>query len=610
MSYTQGPVGAPLVVPPLGGGQDDSARLTAAFAAVAGTGRWLQTRGAYTLLDTPVIPATGRVLWRQGGGTYTATIAGNLITDAALLTSATTGALLTLAANPVVGAYTVTVTATTGLAVGGTMFIGETNDAEPFDILAIAGAGNPYTITLRQPIPREWTIAGGAVAASMVPPQLTIEGEGALWLVDAHRGFELAACRDSRVEGVTIRGIGAGIVDAAFAWDVVGTDNSTARLVIDGAGLGTSFGFRAESQRDCDSDVAITGVTVGADDYSGNNNRHRFRIWNVSNDGVQIDGQGTRAGSKVTITGTIQDAGASGIAIMGGAIRPTLRDLTIERAAQNGVTYSGLGARGPMLRGVRAVGCGASGVAVQAGDAPIVVGCELGGNTAGGLAISAGVKGATIAAVRTHNNLVAGIGTGDDATIAAWTSEDDAGAALLANSAAHVTLDGARITTRLRSADWHGLETAGTAEIHASGVRVRTIPATTWGSGGYVRGDVVIKSSKVYEALEGGTSTTGPTGTGDSNDGVPWRYRGALGAATRIGVYAPAGVVELLSYEQEGGGTFGTGQEAVYALHIGSHGAGGTITYPTQGADLGAADTPTAGGGGVVTTTGNWNSLA
>ncbi len=618
---------APAIVHVPDAGTEGGAGITAALARAAASGMPLFTLGTFTITSTIVLPM-GPFEWHQWG-TYSCTIAGASVTDAAVLAAGTIGSALTLAADPTVGAFTYTVTTTTGLSVGGLVEIVEPNNGQMFRIVSITGSGNPYTITVNRAVRFPYTVAGGAAVYPVTarPTGGRIIAHDAVWtMLDGVRGWELSACDGYSIEGkLTIRAGAAGL-SVGLAFDDFGDCNRcSGDIVIDGATYSIGRGFYCENQADGDFEVQVSACDISAEAYacSGTVLRPK-RIWNASGAtgaGLVLDAQSTQASTGCRVVGgTIEDCAGPGLHMSGGGIGWTIDGLLVQRcgsASSHNIlldTSAGAAPTDAAFVNVRSLASSGAGLAIQGGYRVRVVGGEYGSNANVGISVSAAVQRAMIVGTHTHDNGTAAIQCSGSATITGWSSEDDAGG-LYVDSAARVSVTGYEIASRSRAADWHAIDVQGTCVVRATNGRMRAISASTWTiTTAYALKDLVVHSSKVYQCTVAGTSagSGGPTGTGAviADGTATWKYVAALANAIKKAVNASGTAKVILDgFEIHYSSVYNVGTEQTYVYGWALN-TGAKIVYPitTTVTDIGSADTRDVGG--TDTGANGWNTYA
>jgi len=185
----------------------------------------------------------------------------------------TAGAALALSVAPTVGASSLSVTSSVGLAVGGTIRVAQVglDNTSPYFIRSITPAGPNFTIGLDRPILFAFS-ATAQVFPATVPSQIRIFGNGMTVTGAGDRLVEIVSGIDCSVDDIrfvssTQNGVAG--VTAVFGFDVGGVRNRATKIYVDGSGQAL-YGYICESQEsllleDCE---ARGCGTVGAYAYT------------------------------------------------------------------------------------------------------------------------------------------------------------------------------------------------------------------------------------------------------------------------------------------------------------------------------------------------------
>lgn len=438
-----------LLLAPRGGGLDDSARVQAAAEYAASRGVSLRTAGAFTTTAAIDLSAASGLVWDQTGSTWSATIAGSGSTAAAVLALANTGASLTLASDAVVDTKTIVVTTAPGWLIPGAQIqVGILNAGQIFTVQSVSGSAPSVTVTLDRVIKfSSFTTANSATVLQITrrPHDITIIGGGAVWSVQAARGWELAQGERLHVQGpLTIQAQGTGIADVGYSDDVEGHSNRlVGPILIDGKSLssGTGIGLFWENQegsftvgpitlrgwKDCAyaysaRDVSFSGLTAEA----------------CVNHNLVLDEAGALpfAPSRGGIVRDFHFRGSSQIGILvADGSSWTLADGEVEGAVSHGIDLeevtSGAGApadvtiRGVTVRSCGSIAGGTWGIQATKASGLRVIGSRFISNQNGALNLASAVTGAIVSDCEFASNGTA-VATAADVRIANTRFTDNA----------------------------------------------------------------------------------------------------------------------------------------------------------------------------------------
>jgi hypothetical protein len=249
----------PLAIVPMkarGGGADDWPSVIGQANAIAGAGavQLLPGNGAFkcatvvamlsgaTILGAPDVEIVSTLTPTGGPGGFAESVF--------FANVATAGLTTTLAVQPAIGAYSLSVVDDL-VAVGDTILVGNAVDnvAQVFKVLAKSGAG-PYALRLDDAVAFVFA-AGKTVQSVVTPKEIRIEGRGMRVTGSGDRAVELAASERCVVRDLRVTR-DAGVFEAFGAsFDVGGRDNLFDGIEVDGAndsaGLPTSVGIALES---------------------------------------------------------------------------------------------------------------------------------------------------------------------------------------------------------------------------------------------------------------------------------------------------------------------------------------------------------------------------
>lgn len=425
---------------PIGGGADDGPSLRAALARGPVI---LVNRATYTILTT------GQwVDWSTlygNGAIWNVNIpqSGDGYSGAPVYTYGTGGTPLALAADTVAGSRTIQTTSNTGLVVGDKLQIsaGLENVGSVYTIKAIAGSGNPYTITLDRAV--LWVFkASGGHAAGVVPAYhpsrgVTIHGGGMQIIGTGDRVMELGAAEGALIEDIDVFSTGTGFLHG-IALDIGSYRSTIRRVRIDG-GRAIAVGFPLESTDSCsiqDSGMVNGSTVSGGAGWGAYNTRNtEVRGFQSSNNAVGAAVEWTSPHSFYSSDGLKIIGGeysgniGDGIVIADGSNRVQIVGVTANYNGGNGLLQSTEVSGVPtntLISDSKFSGNTGAGVYVTNGTQFQMNGSETNNNGSVGIAIKVGVKGTRLSGGVSSNNGQHGIYLEDEAALDGYDVFDNA----------------------------------------------------------------------------------------------------------------------------------------------------------------------------------------